>query len=99
MSLRRRDLRADLLIARSPGRCQIQLPGGFLCCGCSVKHLNGAHIGMPRFILESLGCLMRSCSSAGRCKAQLRRGSSPVGRRSGATPARTEYCLGYNLPR
>ncbi|XP_037469941.1 uncharacterized protein LOC119342197 isoform X4 [Triticum dicoccoides] len=64
-----------------------------------VKHLNGAHIGMPRFILESLGCLMRSCSSAGRCKAQLRRGSSPVGRHSGATPARTEYCLGYNLPR
>uniref|UniRef100_R7W702 Uncharacterized protein n=1 Tax=Aegilops tauschii TaxID=37682 RepID=R7W702_AEGTA len=46
-----------------------------------------------------VGCLMRLCSSAGRCKAQLRRGSSPVGRRSGATPARTEYCLGYNLPR
>ncbi|VAH23678.1 unnamed protein product [Triticum turgidum subsp. durum] len=54
---------------------------------------------MPRFILESLGCLMRSCSSARRCKAQLRRGSSPVGWHSGATPARTEYCLGYNLPR
>ncbi|XP_037470966.1 uncharacterized protein LOC119344710 isoform X1 [Triticum dicoccoides] len=99
MSLRRRDLRAALLIARSPGRCQIQLRGGFLCCGCSIKHLNGAHIGMPRFILESLGCLMRLCSSAGRCKAQLRRGSSPVGRHSGATPARTEYFLGYNLPR
>uniref|UniRef100_A0A8R7PBM3 Uncharacterized protein n=1 Tax=Triticum urartu TaxID=4572 RepID=A0A8R7PBM3_TRIUA len=42
---------------------------------------------------------MRSCSSAGRRKAQLRCGSSPVGRRSSATPARTEYCLGYNLPR
>ncbi|EMS45593.1 hypothetical protein TRIUR3_30797 [Triticum urartu] len=48
---------------------------------------------------ESLGCLMHSCSSAGRCKAQLRCGSSPVGRRSGATPVLTEYCLGYNLPR
>ena len=23
----------------------------------------------------------------------------PAGRRSGATPAPTEYCLGYNLPR
>ena len=101
---------------------------------CSVKHLNGAHIGIApvhfRWVwilhcsvftrclfaccdgisdclycltcipcTESLGCLMRSCSSAGRCKAQLRRGSSPVGRRSGATPAPTEYCLGYNLPR
>jgi len=54
VSLRRRDLRAALLIARSPGRCQIQLPGGFLCCGCSIKHLNGAHIGMPRFILGGL---------------------------------------------
>ena len=42
---------------------------------------------------------MRLCSSAGRCKAQLRRGSLPVGRRSHATPACTEYCLGYNLPR
>ena len=26
-------------------------------------------------------------------------GSLPVGRRSGATPVPTEYCLGYNLPR
>ncbi|XP_037455764.1 uncharacterized protein LOC119326159 [Triticum dicoccoides] len=25
--------------------------------------------------------------------------SAPVGRRSGATPAPTEYCLCYNLPR
>uniref|UniRef100_M8CXJ2 Uncharacterized protein n=1 Tax=Aegilops tauschii TaxID=37682 RepID=M8CXJ2_AEGTA len=46
-----------------------------------------------------LRCQWRSCSSAGRCKAQLRRGSSLVGRCSGATPAPTEYCLGYNLPR
>ncbi|XBJ25835.1 hypothetical protein VPH35_003398 [Triticum aestivum] len=46
-----------------------------------------------------LGCLMGSCSSAGWCKAQLLCGSSPVGRCSGATPACTEYCLGYSLPR
>ncbi|XP_048562825.1 uncharacterized protein LOC125543495 isoform X2 [Triticum urartu] len=45
------------------------------------------------------GFLVRLCSLAGRCKAQLRRGSLPVGRRSRATPACTEYCLGYNLPR
>uniref|UniRef100_A0A8R7NYA0 Uncharacterized protein n=1 Tax=Triticum urartu TaxID=4572 RepID=A0A8R7NYA0_TRIUA len=43
MSLRRRDLRAALLIARSPGRCQIQLPGGFLCCGCRFV-LSGENI-------------------------------------------------------
>ncbi|XBH95150.1 hypothetical protein VPH35_085768 [Triticum aestivum] len=48
---------------------------------------------------KKMCCLMCSCLSAGRCKAQLRCGSSPVGRRSGATPTCTEYCLSYSLPR
>uniref|UniRef100_A0A8R7TU69 Uncharacterized protein n=1 Tax=Triticum urartu TaxID=4572 RepID=A0A8R7TU69_TRIUA len=53
----------------------------------------------PTLLDAMQGFLVRLCSLAGRCKAQLRRGSLPVGRRSRATPACTEYCLGYNLPR
>ena len=45
-----------------------------------------------------LRCPWLSCSSAGWCKAQLRRGSSLVGWRSGATPVPSECCLSYNLP-
>ena len=65
----------------------ISAPGGAL--GCAIHHLLAS-------LATSVPWL--SCSSAGWCKAQLRRGSSLVGWRSGATPVPSEYCLGYNLP-